>query len=149
MPVKIAQGALGQGLPTAPLRVSPQHRMLIRSVIAERMFGSEEVLVAAKKLTALPGITVEQTCRSISYFHLILDRHEILFANNAPTESLFLGPEAIASLEPGARAELAALFPELLNVPDGSHAARIIPKGSAQKRLVFRHNKNDKPLLVR
>ena len=51
------QGALGNGLPRRDLLVSRQHRMLVRSSIAGRMFGDKEVLVAAHHLTALPGVT--------------------------------------------------------------------------------------------
>ncbi|MEM7189544.1 MAG: Hint domain-containing protein, partial [Pseudomonadota bacterium] len=39
-PVRIAAGALGQDLPRRDLLVSRQHRMLVSSRIAERMFGT-------------------------------------------------------------------------------------------------------------
>ena len=57
-PVRIKAGALGRGVPQRDLVVSPQHRILVRSAIAERMFGNPEVLVAAKHLLALEGISV-------------------------------------------------------------------------------------------
>ncbi len=44
-PIKIDKGALGNGLPENDLRVSPQHRMLVRSPIAARMFARDEVLI--------------------------------------------------------------------------------------------------------
>nr|AIA91314.1 CAZy families GT4 protein [uncultured Gluconobacter sp.] len=57
-PIRIRAGALGEGLPLRDLIVSPQHRMLVRSKVAERMFGEEEVLVAAKHLLELDGVDV-------------------------------------------------------------------------------------------
>ncbi|MEL7430855.1 MAG: Hint domain-containing protein, partial [Pseudomonadota bacterium] len=58
-PIRIVQGALGGGLPSRDMLVSRQHRMLIESKIAERMFGEPEVLVSAIRLTALPGIFID------------------------------------------------------------------------------------------
>ncbi|HGG05312.1 MAG TPA: hemolysin, partial [Aliiroseovarius sp.] len=58
-PVRILAGALGAGIPGRDLLLSRQHRLLLRSAIAERMFGQREVLVSAIRLTALPGIFVD------------------------------------------------------------------------------------------
>lgn len=49
-PVRIAQGALGFGLPRADLNVGPQHRMLFERVRVPLMFGTDAVLVRAKSL---------------------------------------------------------------------------------------------------
>jgi hypothetical protein len=84
-PVRITTGALGRGLPTADLRVSRQHRMLANSPVAKRMFGSDSVLVSAIRLTELPGIFVESDAEDVTYFHLLFDAHEIVFANEAPS----------------------------------------------------------------
>jgi hypothetical protein len=46
-PVRIMASALGLGLPKRDLLISPQHRMLAQSKIAERMLGEAEVLVPA------------------------------------------------------------------------------------------------------
>lgn len=37
--------------------------------------------------------------RHIRYFHLLLDAHHVIVANNAATESLFLGEEASGAKE--------------------------------------------------
>ena len=146
-PVRILAGALGEGLPHRDLLVSRQHRMLVRSRIAKRMFGASEVLIPAIKLTALPGIFVDDTVPAIEYFHLLFDRHQVIFAEYAPTESLFTGPEALRSLSQAAKDEIFEIFPELSGGNGAGDPACFIPSGPQQARLVTRHLKNRKPLL--
>jgi hypothetical protein len=143
-PILISSGALGQGLPTYDMSVSRQHRMLISSPIAQRMFESSDVLCAAIKLTALPGIFIDQACLECEYFHLMLDQHDIIFANDAPTETLFIGAETIGTISSKAKHELLRLFPELHNTPS---PACLIPTGKQQKQLIFRHTINKCALL--
>lgn len=146
-PVRISAGALGKGLPQQDLHVSPQHRMLVSSKIANRVCDANEVLAAAKKLAVLPGIDVDDGIDEVSYYHLIFDEHQVIFANGAPTESLYLGSEALKALPPQARAEVLALFPEILRGSQPMPAAVPIPSGRHQKQLVARHVKNKRDLL--
>jgi hypothetical protein len=146
LPVRITAGAMGQGMPTRDLLVSRQHRMLLRSPIAKRMFGVAEVLVAAIKLVDLPGIFVDDDHKSVHYFHLIFDEHLVIYAEDAPTESLYAGAEALKSMGDEAREELLTLFPELLDQDFTAKPARPIPGGKRQKQLAARHLKNNKPL---
>jgi hypothetical protein len=148
-PIRIAAGALGCGLPKRDLSVSPQHRMLLRSTIADRMFGETEVFLPAVKLVGLPGITVDSGARSVEYFHVLLDRHEVLFAEGAPAESLYTGPEAIKSVGPAAMLEIKALFPAIGTAAHTPVLARSVPKkGRFMKQLIARHLKNRKPLIA-
>ncbi|MGA0616192.1 Hint domain-containing protein [Paracoccus sp. KR1-242] len=145
-PVRIRAGALGEGVPSADLLVSPQHRVLVRSRIAQRMFGTDELLVAAKHLLGLDGVEIATDLRAVEYFHILFDRHEIVSSNGAETESLFTGPEALKSVGPQARDEILALFPELAaGVPDPVPARMLVP-GRMARRLVERHVGNRKPL---
>ena len=146
-PIRIAQGALGSGKPKADLVVSQQHRMLVRSPIAQRMFDADEVLVAAKNLTCIPGIAIEEAEGNVEYWHFLLDRHEIVFAEGAPSESLLPGPFALDAMGPEARSEVLALFPELATRDARERTARPIPQPERQERLARRHVKNAKPLL--
>lgn len=148
LPVRILAGALGEGLPHRDLLVSRQHRMLVQSRIAERMFGTTEVLIPAIKLTSLPGIYIDEAVQSVEYFHLLFDRHHVIFAEDAPTESLFTGVEALKSLGSEARQEIFEIFPELIE-NHGENPARFIPCGRQQSHLIQRHLKNNKPLLQR
>ncbi|NDW54128.1 Hint domain-containing protein [Aliiroseovarius sp. PrR006] len=146
-PVRIRAGALGNHLPECDLLVSRQHRILIRSKIAERMFGTKEVLIPAIKLVGCTGIEVEDQPRALEYFHILLDDHEILLANGAPAESLFTGPEALKSLSPEALDEIETLFPAVLERIATQGPAALVPSNTKIKRMIERHIKNDKELI--
>ncbi len=137
------------GLPLEDLLVSRQHRILVRSKIAERMFGEKEVLIPAIKLVELDGIDVATDIEGVEYFHMLFDQHEIVISNGAKSESLFTGPEALKTVSPEARMEIASLFPELVCEDFQPVSARLIPpQGKSMKQLVARHQKNAKPLYV-
>lgn len=145
-PVCITAGALGHGLPRRDLMVSRQHRILVRSDIAQRMFDTRDVLVSAIRLADLPGVYVNCDATQVTYHHLVFDRHVVLFAEGAPSESLFTGPETLKSLPPEALHELLQLFPGLNRNRD-MDPAFYIPSGRRQKKLVARHIRNSKAIL--
>ncbi len=111
-PVKILAGAMGAGLPLRDMIVSPQHRMLIADFRTEMMFGENEVLVAATHLVGQPGIAKLQT-DTVSYIHIMCDRHEIICANGCWTESYQPGAQTLQSMTNDQRDELLCLFPSL------------------------------------
>jgi len=146
-PVRICAGALGNGLPLRDMLVSRQHRMVVSSVISERVTGHPDTLIPAIRLTELRGIEIAQDVTKITYTHLLLDQHEVVFAEGAPTESLYLGTEALAGLTPDARQEISSLFPEVDTPGFLARPACELPSGQAQKQIVRRHVKNNKSLL--
>jgi hypothetical protein len=148
-PICILAGALGDGLPKRDLLISPQHRFLTNSPIAKRMFGSEQVLISSKKMTVLPGIFVNDGVDEVEYVHLVMDQHEIIFAENTPTESFFCGPMALRGLESEAVDELEIIFPELKQKNFLPQEIRPIPSGRRQKQFVARQVKNRKSILTR
>ncbi|WP_220443728.1 Hint domain-containing protein [Paracoccus luteus] len=148
-PIRLRKGALGDGLPCADLVVSPQHRVLVRSAIAQRMFGAPEVLVAAKQLLQIDGIDIDDAAE-VTYVHFLCDRHEVVFSNGAPTESLYTGAEALKAVGATARDEIFAIFPDLRDrdPADLPAAARPLLSGRMGRRLAVRHAQNRKALVL-
>lgn len=146
-PVRITAGALGNGMPRRDLLVSRQHRVLVSSKVATRMFGVSDVLVAANKLTALPGIYVDEDVTEVTYYHVLLDTHEVVYAEGTPAESLYMGTQGLRAMPPASRDEILAIFPEFAQLDALPQTACLVPSGKLQKQLVARHAKNQKPLL--
>lgn len=148
LPMRIKAGTVGQGLPERDLYVSRQHRVLIRSKIAQRMFGTSEILVPVIQLACHEGIEIAKDIENVTYWHILFDKHEIIFSEGAPTESLFTGPQALKSMSPEAREELEMLFPEIMDPDFAPYPARPLQdKRKAIDRLVERHKNNGQPLL--
>lgn len=145
-PIRISAGALGPSAPNRDLLVSPQHRILVRSRIALRMFETSEVFVAAKHLLGIPGIDIASDVHNVTYYHVMCDEHEIVEAEGALAETLYTGSEALKAMSPEAEQEITEIFGEMpfLNRP----LARTTPKGRLAKKLVERHVKNQKCLLA-
>lgn len=108
-PIVIAPEALGPGMPSRELRVSPQHRLLLAG--SGQGMQARGVLAKAKALDGRPGVAQDRACTAADYLQLLLPRHAILFANGLATESLYPGPVALHSLGESARARVEALFP--------------------------------------
>ncbi|QUS37257.1 hemolysin (plasmid) [Falsirhodobacter algicola] len=148
-PIRIRAGALGASLPMDDLVVSPQHRVLVKSRIAANMFGTSEVLVAAKQLQGIDGIDPAEDLTEVEYFHFMFDRHEVVISNGAATESLHTGPEALKSLGPDALAEVFTIFPELRDTDTEAQreAARRLLNGREGRDLAQRHANRNRELL--
>lgn len=146
-PIRITAGSLGAGLPKRDLMVSRQHRMLARSGIVKRMCGAMAVLVAAIRLTDLPGVYVEDKVARVEYFHLIFKKHEVIYAEGAPTESFLLNAETVQTIGHAQREELAALFPATVGNDGFGTPAYQVPSGGLQRRLIEKHKRNGRMLL--
>ena len=97
-PVRIAAGAMGNDLPWTDLIVSPQHRIRVNDWRAELLFGYPDVLIPAKAFLGGEGVDILDDW-SGSYFHLLFDRHELLYSNGLVTESLHPGEVALTALD--------------------------------------------------
>lgn len=146
-PIRIRAHALGQGVPARDLVVSPQHRVLVRSRVARKMFGADEVLVAARQLLQIPGIDVALDLPEVEYFHMLFDRHEVVTSDGAETESLYPGPQALRSVGRAALDEILALFPELRDLTQDPAPARPMPSGRQSRKLAVRHAQHARPLV--
>jgi hypothetical protein len=113
-PVRVGPAIVGTT--SDGLLVSPQHRLLFTGYHAELLFGSDEVLVAAKHLVGGTDACVAP-CAAVTYIHLMFDRHEVIYAEGFASESFFAGDEALSAVDAPAREELFAVFPELRSSP--------------------------------
>jgi hypothetical protein len=118
------------------LVVSPQHRVLFEGYRAELLFGESEVLASAVHLVDGHSVRREPMAE-VTYVHFLLDRHEIVFAEGAATESFHPGGVGLAGVEDAARDELFAIFPELQADPTvyGPSARRCLKRFEAQLML--------------
>ncbi len=137
-PIRIAGGALGVDQPDDDLLVSPEHRMLVKGSVAQSLFNTSEVLVAAKDLINGTTITVDMQVREVTYIHVLLDQHQILLANGLESESFHPASAAFASLDQKDRKRLLAEYPELEYDPHtyGSFARRTL---SPSEAAIMRH----------
>lgn len=112
-PVLIAKDALGAGMPSRDLRVSPQHRLLLRAARAELLTGEAEVLAPAVHFLGQPGVARDAAAAGVRYIHLMFDRHEIVRSNGLWSESFQPGAATLSSMDAAVREELFTLFPGL------------------------------------
>ncbi|MCR8827382.1 Hint domain-containing protein [Photobacterium sp. TY 1-4] len=137
-PIRIRAGALGVERPDESLLVSPEHRMLVKGNAARALFNTSEVLVAAKDLINGRTITVDLSVPHVTYVHLMLPCHEILWANGVETESFHPANTALTTLAAGDRARLLQQFPGLERDPHvyGRFARRNL---SGSEAAILRH----------
>ncbi len=127
-PIRIARGALGNDLPRRGLWVSPQHRM----VVGEHFAPARRLLSAG-----WPGVKCpRRRDLGVTYIHLALARHEIIFAEGAACESFHVCPGSLRLVAPDARPGLTAQFPLLrLGLTPMSLALPEIQRSALQRQL--------------
>jgi len=108
-PIRFEAGVLGN---SETLWVTPEHRMVITHPMAELLFGTTTVMVAAKFLVGLNGIAQENTAE-ITYHHLLFDTHQVIRSAGCWSESFFLSSNAMAGLNLAAQREMQSLFPDM------------------------------------
>lgn len=81
MPIRISRQAFDQRTPQSDLYLSPNHALYI-----------DGVLIRAKDLingvSIVPSLPPDREI--IEYFHIVLDTHEVIFAEGAPAETFLL-----------------------------------------------------------
>lgn len=131
-PISIAAGALGHHAATA---VSPHHRICLSGWKARALFGTDNVLVAARDLVndtsirPLPG-------GAVTYFHVLFDAHEIITVDGLASESFHPHALAQGTVDAPQRDEVLALFPELEMRADWPTARRALTAQEDRKSVV-------------
>lgn len=137
-PIRISAGALGPNVPDRDMLVSPAHRMLVVSEVAQLHFGQSEVLVAAKDMCDIDGVGIADVAY-VTYIHFLCSTHEIVLSDGAWSESFQPGDYSMKGLDDDQREELFALFPAL-STKEGVKAYRAA-RATLQKTeaaLIFR-----------
>ena len=145
-PIEIKSGSLGPGLPRQTLVVSPQHRILLQGTAVETMFGAREVLALAKGLVGLDHVRVMSGKRSVTYYSLLCERHEVILANGAWSESFYVGPTALSMLHRRSRADLEDLFPAVREDPISGYgpvARQVLTRAETEALVAVLSSSND------
>lgn len=122
-PVRIRAGALGVDRPEPDLVISPDHRVVLRGPAPHDLWGEAEVLVRAGDLVGDRNVVVDGSLRQTRYIHLLMERHQVVWANGVETESFLPDPAEIAALDAEQRDSLLAAMPSLA-APGGQPPAR-------------------------
>lgn len=138
-PVRIRAGALGIDRPERELLVSPEHRMLVRGAAARALFNESEVLVAARDLINGHTIDVDTTVREVTYVHLLLEQHQVIWANGVETESFHPAHAALSALDDMDRKRLLRRLPSIEHDP-ASYGAFARRNLSASEAAILRHS---------
>ena len=120
-PVVIAAGTLGN---ESDLVVAPHHRVFLYRRGAKRIGDTSEILVQAKHL-----VDGEHVWRReggyVDYYALVFDRHEIIYAEGIPVESLQVSEATLNLMPEELTAEIRARLPDLHHKPHfGTEAGR-------------------------
>ncbi len=102
-PVLIKRGTFGA---ERDLLVSQQHGVLVGQ--------SGDSFARAKHLAdAAKGVRIAKGKKTVTYVHLMFDDHQVIFAENVPSESFYPGPMALTQMSKPHRAAFSKVLPAL------------------------------------
>ena len=136
-PVVISAGTLGN---TGDLVVSPHHRLFLYRRGERRIGQRAEVLVQAKHL--VDGQMVwRREGGYVDYYALVFDRHEIIYAEGIPCESLMVNEATLSLLPEELTAPIRASLPDLAHRPHlGAEAGRDVLERVGLDKLFLRRD---------
>jgi len=117
-PIRIAPGALGNGLPRRALFVSHQHRIYVGTGGTALGLVPAKALVGQQGIQVAPGRLKNKKFSAPEMYHLLFDRHEIILAEGLAVESLLLAP---GSLEAMTNAQRISAWAAVGQVPPRPH----------------------------
>ena len=138
-PIRMRAGSLDDDVPDAGLLVSPDHRIMVKGARARALFNTDEVLVTAKDLINDHSIYIDRSMREVSYIHMLMPAHEIVFANGVESETFHPASAGLEHLGDDDRARLFSQVPEIADDTNayGAYARRVV---SASEAAILRHD---------
>ncbi|MBD3802411.1 hypothetical protein BMG00_05295 [Thioclava marina] len=120
-PVVISAGVLGN---EGDLVISPHHRVFLYRRGRQRLADTSEILVQAKHLVDDENVWRREG-GFVDYYALVFARHEIIYAEGIPVESLMVSEATLSLLPEELSAEISARLPDLAHRPHfGTEASR-------------------------
>lgn len=116
-PVRIHASAFGKDRPDETLIVSPEHRLLVQGEAARALFNTPEVMVQARDLVNDRTIICAPDMKEVTYVHILLGQHEVIWANGIECESFHPATASMDALDQGDRLALEQLLPWVGEAP--------------------------------
>jgi len=112
---------------------------MVKGARARALFNTDEVLVTARDLVNDQSIYVDRSMREVHYIHMLLESHEVVFANGVESESFHPASAGLENLGEDDRARLFRQVPEIEADANayGAYARRVI---STSEAAILRHN---------
>lgn len=108
-PIAFAEGSIGNA---RPLMLSPRQRILVDDWRAEVYFGEDRVFVAAAALADDVTARLVLPAEGVEYVTLLCDRHEVLLAEGALSDSFHPGDADLDMLTRHQQSDLAGVIEE-------------------------------------
>ncbi|MBI1172163.1 hypothetical protein GC209_12240 [bacterium] len=132
-PVVISAGTLGNA---GDLIVSQHHRVFLYQRQRRAGVRTSELLVQARDLVDGEAVYLREE-GFVDYFSLVFDRHEIIYAEGVPSESLLVNDATVNRLPAEIAADVKARFPGLSHSPHfGTEASREFLAEIGAQRLI-------------
>lgn len=113
LPIRIRADAMGELRPMQDLVVSRRFRFLVAKESCKALFGQDEMLSPVASFVDGDEITELYGRSDLDFFNLMLDAHQVIFANGLETESFHPGTYGIATMSTETRHHLARLLPHM------------------------------------
>lgn len=132
-PIRLRAHFFGVSQPDPDLILSPDHRIVVKGQAAQDLFNTTEVLVAARDLVNDHSVMINHSMRQVEYIHLMLDSHQIVWANGIECESFHPANAALEQIETTQRLALLQQFPDVADNPFdyGNFARRNLTQAEA------------------
>ena len=129
--IVIRAAALGENVPCRDLRMALTQRVLNSAPVLTHTLEHSEALIRARDLLALDGVEMCDDRQAAAGWQILLDRHELIMANDMWTETWQPEAAQLAQLPKPEREAVLTLCPKLSR--KGAH--RAFPAARRQKRL--------------